>query len=157
MIQRVQSIYLALAAVVTLVFAFTTFAYFEVNDSLYFLRATGLFYQDTSEVIFLEPNMSVSAVVLFSLLLCVSAVFNYKNRATQLRLVSLGIVAQLALVGLIFFASSFISEGLFEGTAPVIEYEWVSFLPVLSIISLFMAMRGIKKDEALIKSLDRIR
>ncbi len=157
MIQRIQSVFLAVSAVVTALFAFLTFASFEVNGNIYYMKVLGLYYQDTSEVLFEAPNMSLSAVALFGILLSVSAIFQYKNRTTQLRLVSLGIVAQLASIALVFFATSFVPEALFEGTIPQINYKWVSFLPVCSVVFMVLAMRAIKKDEALIKSLDRIR
>ncbi len=157
MIQRIQSVFIVAAAIVTLIFAFTTFASFEVNGSFYFMKVIGLYYQDTSEVLFETPNLSLSAVTVFSLLLSISALFNYKNRKLQLRLVSLNIFAQLVSIGLVFFATSSIPNALFEGTTPSINYLWPSFLPIVAAAALIMAMRGIKKDEHLIKSLDRIR
>lgn len=157
MIQRIQSIYLLISAIITVLFAFLTFASFEINENVYYMKVLGLYYQDTAEVLFEAPNMSLSAVVVFGILLALSAIFQYKNRTMQLRLVSLGIVAQLASIALVFFATSFIPEVLFEGTTPQINYTWVSFLPVCSVVFMVLAMRGIKKDEALLKSLDRIR
>ena len=37
------------------------------------------------------------------------------------------------------------------------EYEMASFMPILVFIFLFLANRGIQKDEKLIKSMDRLR
>jgi len=157
MIQRIQSVYLLVSVILTVLFAFLSFANFEVNGSLYFMKVMGLYYQDTNAVLFEAPNMSLSAVVFFSVLLTISAIFNFKKRSLQIRLVSLSVVAQLASVGLVFFAISTFPDGILEGTLPQVNYTFASFLPIAAVVFLVLALRAIKKDEKLIKSLDRIR
>lgn len=157
MIQRIQSIYLLVSIVLTILFAFLTFANFDVNGSMYYMKVMGLYYQDTSDVLFEAPNMTLSAVVFFSMLLTISAIFNFKKRTIQIRLVTLSIIAHFASVGLVFFALSTLPEGILEGTLPQVNYTFASFLPIASVVFLVLALRGIKKDEKLIKSLDRIR
>ena len=157
MIQRIQSAYLLVSIILTILFAFLSFANFQVNDSIYFMKVMGLYYQDTNEVLFEAPNMSLSAVVFFSILLSISALFNFKKRSVQIRLVTLAVVGQLASVGLVFFAISTLPEGLLEGTLPQVNYTFSSFLPIAAVVFLVLALRGIKKDEKLIKSMDRIR
>ena len=121
------------------------------------MKVMGLYYQDTNAVLFEAPNMSLSAVVFFSVLLTISAIFNFKKRSLQIRLVSLSVVAQLASVGLVFFAISTFPDGILEGTLPQVNYTFASFLPIAAVVFLVLALRAIKKDEKLIKSLDRIR
>ncbi len=157
MIQRIQSAYLLVSVILTFLFAFLSFASFEVNDNVYFMKVMGLYYQDTSEVLFEAPNMSLSAVVFFSILLSISAVFNFKKRSVQIQLVTLAIIAQLASVGLVLFAISTLPVGILEGTMPQVNYTFASFLPIAAVVFLVLALRGIKKDEKLIKSLNRIR
>lgn len=81
-------------------------------------------------------------------------VFQYKNRKTQIKLSSFN---YLLLSGLI--ASYFIAidkaKSIFE--AHEISFAVGFYLPLVAIVLNFFALRYIKKDEELIKSVDRIR
>lgn len=157
MIQRVQSIYLAISIIISIVFAILPFATFEVNDTLYSIKALGLYYADQSGSGFESPNMSLSVVLLFHLLIGVTTILNFKNRKMQIRLCSLNVVLLLVMTGLIFFSTTEIPSGLLEDTLPEITYGFSALLPILSIVFQVLALLAIKKDEQLIKSMDRIR
>ena len=101
MIQRIQSAYLLVSILLTALFAFLSFANFQVNDSIYFMKVMGLYYQDTNEVLFEAPNMSLSTVVFFSILLSISALFNFKKRSVQIRLVTLAVVVTTEVIRLV--------------------------------------------------------
>jgi hypothetical protein len=78
------------------------------------------------------------------------AVFLYKNRKTQIRLVLVALL--VSIINLVLFFSEtqkFVpGEGGYTLTA-----IFAIFVPVL----LFFAIRGIRRDEKLVKSLDRLR
>ena len=79
-------------------------------------------------------------------------IFFYKNRKRQLIYNYLNIVLNLVLVGLLVY-NLFNLPG--EG---INSQKGIGLiLPLISIILLFMANSGIKKDEKLVKSVDRIR
>lgn len=93
-----------------------------------------------------------------SFLICVAAgllaligfatIFLFKNRSLQSRLCILGIVVSIGLLILENEALSKYASGSWgAGIA----------LPILTIIALILAMRGIRKDQKLVKSLDRLR
>jgi hypothetical protein len=136
MIQRIQTLYLVLAAIVSagLIFVFhlwTTGAelpFFAKDNPYYF----GLF----------------AASAILSLL----SIFSYKNRKFQFVLGRLNIILNFILLGLFVYQSLNIS-----GEADVSEKGIGILLPILSIVFLVLANKAIKKDEDLVKSVDRLR
>lgn len=94
-----------------------------------------------------------ASIVTLAILIAIGSIFLFNNRPLQLKVVKLGTYFQIA--GLGFAISILFSMGGF-GT-----YLWRESLGVLFIvISLgfyWLAGRGIKSDEELVKSMDRIR
>jgi hypothetical protein len=78
----------------------------------------------------------------------------YKNLGGQLRLVRLTILFNLVLIGLMFF---YYAEELKVKTAVEADYDLGVFLPLIALVFLFLAMRGIKHDIKLLRSADRLR
>ncbi|MBV7439810.1 DUF4293 domain-containing protein [Weeksellaceae bacterium TAE3-ERU29] len=135
MIQRIQSVFLFLAGLVSLVIS---------NMVDLWKAGTEWMQPDDYKVIF--------AMFMSSGLLSFIVIFLYKNRKRQLIYNYLNIVLNLVLVGLLAY-NLFNLPG--EG---INSQKGIGLiLPLISIILLFMANRGIKKDEKLVKSIDRIR
>ena len=76
----------------------------------------------------------------------------YKNRKLQFVLGRLNIILNFILLGFFAYQSLNIS-----GEALVSEKGIGIFLPILSIVLLALANKAIKKDEDLVKSVDRLR
>ncbi|PQJ78907.1 DUF4293 domain-containing protein [Polaribacter porphyrae] len=143
MIQRIQSIYLFLAALVSggLIFVFKLWA--TVKEQIYILD------------LFLKEVLSFKIIpVLFiiSALLSFVTIFLYKNRKLQFVLGRLIILINLFLLGLLIYLSLTLS-----GETSVSEKGIGMFLPVLAILLIVLANKAIKKDEDLVKSADRLR
>jgi hypothetical protein len=135
MIQRIQTIWLLLAAAAS--FATLKFSFYSGN------KDNNLFEELTGSSHFLLMILSV-AVGLLALI----TIFLYKNRKLQIRLSLLGIVLQLAVLAVYFQQLKTYVQGNFTLTSGV------SFIiPVFFIL----AWLGIRKDEKLIKSMDRLR
>lgn len=94
-----------------------------------------------------------ASILTLAILVAIGSIFLFKDRTLQLRIVKLGTYFQIA--GLGFAISILFTMGGF-GT-----YMWRESFGVLMIaISLgfyWLAGRGIKSDEELVKSMDRIR
>jgi hypothetical protein len=137
MIQRIQTIYLFLAFVVTAVLPFV-FPLWTMND--------------TKEYYFMQNQVYV---VLFGLstTLTVLSIISYKKRQNQFVLGRLNIVLNLSLLGLFVYRSLNISGE----TILVSEKGIGMFLPIVAIVLLVLANKAIKKDEDLVKSVDRLR
>ena len=96
-------------------------------------------------------GLAISLTV--AMLIAFVAIFLYKNRPLQLRIVKFGIYIHI--VGLGFGTGVLFSLGGF-GIFLWQESIGVALL-VLSLTMFWLAGRNIKKDEELVKSMDRIR
>lgn len=156
MLQRIQTVYLLLAGIALLCMLGFPLAAFYVTDSNYYvLSALGMEAADGSTVP-LSANWAFFGMVLLSAGLIIWVIFLYKDRQKQLKLIRLAYLLLAAmLVGIYFLI------GLNVKAANIEQYELhygpSYFLPIVAIILVFLASRGIKKDEELVKSLDRLR
>ncbi|KOS05025.1 hypothetical protein AM493_02475 [Flavobacterium akiainvivens] len=135
MIQRIQSIYLALA--------------FICNGVLPFLLP--LFWVN-GEPEFVIENIGYVVLNAFSASLSIISLFSFKKRKNQFVFGRLNIILNFILLGLFIARLLNVSGG--ENT-PVKGIG--VFLPIVSIVLLSLANRAVKKDENLVKSADRLR
>ena len=136
MIQRIQTLYLILFALLNIL---GIFFYQPLDQSL----IIGIFTLPY-EVIW--ATFSVSAT------LAIFSVFQYKQRSKQLVLNRINLLLELFLMG--FFA--YLSLNLSGEGSPSLKGIAV-FVPLFSIVLLVMANKSIQKDEDLVKSVDRLR
>ncbi|MBQ0908441.1 DUF4293 domain-containing protein [Flavobacterium sp. F-328] len=136
MIQRIQTVYLFLAFVVTGVLVFFIPLWKGIDGTpFYFMQS-----QVYTVLLGLSTTLSV-----FSIL-------SYKKRQNQFVLGRLNMILNLILLGLFVYRSLSVS-----GEAAVSEKGIGMFLPVVAIVLLALANKAIKKDEDLVKSVDRLR
>nr|MBP8942218.1 DUF4293 family protein [Saprospiraceae bacterium] len=84
-------------------------------------------------------------------------IFLFKNRKLQKALVLAGIVGILAtnlVVGATFLAPT---QSIMNISNATITPGIGAFMPVIAMISLIFAYRGISKDDKIVKSMDRLR
>ena len=81
------------------------------------------------------------------------SVVSYKKRQNQFVIGRLNIILNLILLGLFVYRSLNLSGE----TLAVSEKGIGMFLPVVAIVFLVLANKAIKKDEDLVKSVDRLR
>lgn len=136
MIQRIQSVYLLLVAVAATLGAF-------VFPLWTFPNGTAAFAADT---------LWILLVFLAVVVLALAAIFMFKNRKNQFIMNRLNLVLNLFLLGFFVYRSLSLSGG---ADAP--EKGIGMLIPVFSIVFLVLANRAIKKDEDLVKSVDRLR
>ncbi len=91
-----------------------------------------------------------------SIVLSLVTIFRFKNRKSQSGLTWLNILITIGLQAWLFFKiTNFRSD---PANSTLQGYYWIgTFLPFITLILLFMAKSGIRKDEKLVKSLDRLR
>lgn len=92
------------------------------------------------------------ALLLVSCLLAVAAIATYKSRKTQMRLCNVCIV--LNAVWYVYFVYGLLSTFTKIGS---FSMNWTLCIPLVAIILYAMAHSGIKKDEEMVRSMDRIR
>lgn len=152
MIQRIQSLYLSLTIIVSALFLSGNYLIF-VNSSgtRGALGIAGLAGFSEGGFRSLAWYLVTGSVIVSALMVLI-AIFLYRNRKLQARLVVFsGVLTLLAL----FVMAAFVIVALKEQAKP--EFHLRSFLPFLNLILLLMAARSIRKDENLVKSLDRLR
>lgn len=145
MIQRKQSIYILIAAIIAVV-GLTTICSLWTNSQSNTIYSIDLF----SGASILEK---ITPVLFFvSALLSIVTLFLFKNRQLQFVLGRLNILINLFLLVVLIYLSQTLS-----GEASVSEKGIGMFLPILVILLLVLANKAIKKDEDLVKSVDRLR
>ena len=99
--------------------------------------------------------MDMAYVSLFGLSTTLSllSILSHKKRQQQFVMGRLNIIFNLILLGLFVYRTLNLSGG----TATVSEKGIGMFLPIFSIVILVLANKAIKKDEDLVKSVDRLR
>jgi hypothetical protein len=146
MIQRIQSLYLLFAAI-----AGAATWYFNIWKATLSDNTVAYFNAQSSYLVFVLYMLIV--------LLAVVTIFLFKNRKLQFRLTVLNIFLSAGAITLQYFKVLDFANALQTAgkTISSSTYLPAAFLPVLILVFLFMAARGIYKDQRLIKSLDRLR
>jgi hypothetical protein len=148
MIQRIQSVWLLLAAFSILCLLFIPTVGADAAKGYYILYGSGLKLEGVSN----QPtNIPLLISTILAGLISLINIFNFRNRKLQMRIASLNIVLILALS---FWLSQIVKR--LDGLT-TLDIEPGIFLPMVAIIFTFLAIRGIKKDEKLIRSADRLR
>jgi hypothetical protein len=136
MIQRIQTLFLFLATVISggLIFVFH------------------LWTNNEGAKVFALDNYTFLGLFLGSALLSLLSIFKFKNRKSQFMLGRLNIILNFILLGFFVYQSLNLS-----GETNVSEKGIGILLPIFSIVCLVLANKAIKKDEDLVKSVDRLR
>jgi len=157
MIQRVQTLFLALAAVAALLMFFFPIAdFYSGTIGNYKLLATGLRCMDPDPKIHPSALFSLPLLVMVpgSIILSLITLFFYKKRPLQIKILAFNILINIVLVIVVFLFYMNSVEKL-TGIAPA--YEFGAFCPLISLLFLVLANRFIRKDENLVRSADRLR
>lgn len=138
MIQRIQSVWLFLAA-----------AFDALTFRLPFY--SGDWNDDTvTDMVDLNAQTTIWFTILSVLAgaLGLATIFLFRNRKLQLKLIYLGIFVSIVLLTLYFLETRDFSTGNFA--------LWAIFYFAI-LISFFLAARGVRNDEKLVRSMDRLR
>ena len=136
MIQRIQSLFLVIVAILTGILPFFFNLWIDV---------------DGIEV-FANNELLISIAFYASAVLAIWSMVQFKNRKSQFVINRLNMILNVFLLGFFVYRSLNLS-----GETSVSEKGIGMLIPVFSIIFLVLANRAIKKDEDLVKSVDRLR
>lgn len=129
MIQRIQTVYLVIAAIFAGIFAFYNEYAWTLWSKLGALQVAG------------------SILALVVAFIAVVTIFLFKNRKFQTTLIGLNYF--VLLVALVVYVWNDSVTEFFK--------DWTFYCLLMSFIALFMARKGVKADEELIRSADRLR
>ncbi len=159
MIQRVQTIYLLFVAILSALIYLFDIAFFKLgNEIVYRYSIYKIIPEDGSDVI--VPGNWMMQAILITIIIAISifSISRFKHRKLQLKL---GMINYLLLVALIlnfYFSIENTLPILLENGAELKPVYYIGFyLPIAAVSFQFLANRGIKKDEELVKSVDRLR
>jgi hypothetical protein len=147
MIQRIQTVFILLAAVVTALLLKLNFALLSVNGNLYEFNARGISGQEG----ILYNGIPLLAFIALIILLHLVAIFLYKKRILQMRILTFTILLLIGLIGVM----DYFLYAAFDQAEVVLKIPMV--FPLIAAILNFLAIRAIGKDEVLVRSLNRIR
>lgn len=136
MIQRIQTIYLLISAIISAGLIFVFHLWITVDEV----------------AVFAKDNFTYLSMFLGSALLSLISIFSYKKRQSQFVLGRLNIILNFILLGL--FVYQLLKS---PGESQISEKGVGIFIPIISIVFLVLANKAIKKDEDLVKSVDRLR
>ncbi|NSL89912.1 DUF4293 domain-containing protein [Chitinophaga solisilvae] len=146
MIQRIQSLYLLLAAGAG-------------TATLFYNLWKAKLSNGTETYVNASSNYLLFVLYVIIILLALTTIFLFKKRKLQFRLTVFNILFAFAALAYQYYVVQQTANKIVAGGVAITSASYLiaSFLPILLIVLLFMAARGIYKDEKLIKSLDRLR
>ncbi len=136
MIQRIQTVYLILVALLGAILPFWL----------------NLWSDGEGNQVFAQNEVMISVAFYTTAALALIAIMLFKNRKNQFVLNRLNMILNLFLLGFFVYRSLNLS-----GESNISEKGIGMLIPIISIVFLALANRAIKKDEDLVKSVDRLR
>lgn len=160
MLQRIQTVFLLLVVVLMLLMLlFPLWTYQAEDASVTYILTT--FYLDIQEgaegmvTKVYSPYIFVGVLAIAAAIVGIIEISRYKNRLLQMKLGALNSLFMAGAMGLgLYFASDLMDENQ-------LQYGWsygpAVFFPAAAMICNVIANRFIRKDERLVRSVDRIR
>ena len=146
MIQRIQSLFLLGSFILTGVMFFFPLA--ELTDSAG--QVYKFSYRGITAIFMAYPlAILLTVITLISLI----SIFLFKKRVIQMRLTVFNMVCMPSSIGLIYYSINSQTKEL----SAITEYNITCIFPLVALVLSYLALRNIRKDEALINSMDRIR
>ena len=152
--QRIQTIFLLLAAIALGLLFAPFMSFFTVSGSQEHVQASEVGV--LADGIFnIQDHIVFPILIVVAVLPSIAAIFLFNNRTLQLTLSRFTLVVCiiiLLLTGVFFY----LDYQLIKADS-LVSGEFGLLSPVLGVIFSLLASRGIKKDEQLVKSSDRLR
>lgn len=153
MIQRIQTLYFFIAflcigmSLLGMDIISLQSANYDIHATAFTVTQNGkLVGSTTLWIFFLVPAMFILLTI-----------FMFKDRKKQQQVAGLSFILCLALIAYILLNSQLAGNNEQMPKDTVISYGWTNFVMLAAPVFLLLGIRGIKKDQKLIDSVDRIR
>jgi len=125
-----------------------------IDNDIYRFGSMGLARLEGNEWAWQIRALPLFVLVIVIDLLLLLAIFLYKNRRLQMRICVYSIILEFGLIGLGYY---YLFHVFREIHIVNYAFQFPVVIPVVCIVLIYLAFRGIRKDEILIRSIDRIR
>ncbi len=155
MIQRIQSVYLALITLLSLIFfKVSPLIFLEKSGSFIRVGFNGILRDSSShspELI--EKLLPLSVLIILIPVVSIITLFIFKNRKIQIKISLILII----LITIFIAALIYVSFGIIPKFDATVIPGIRMLLPILLLVLSILTYMGIRKDEHLVKSYDRLR
>lgn len=154
--QRKQTLFLAIAILINSSLFFIDLAIVKCGE---YTGSFGMYGVDALQEGSKSYMTMVLAIILsVSMTLSLVSMVSFKKRQMQIKMSQLNLLVQIGFVMALFFISESAMDVVkVEGPAPVLDYSLGAYVTVFPLFFIYLAIRFIKKDEALVRAADRIR
>ncbi len=150
--QRAQTVYLALVIISMSLTLALPFAVYPMESGDTTFNLFGLSPKSESATVWFPYYIVIGLIIGLALF----GITQFKNRKRQLNLGKINYLLILGMVVMLFIDTSTIAGDL-SVSEESIKYQFGLYLPVAAFAFTFLANRRIKKDEELVKSVERLR
>ena len=154
--QRIQTLYFILIIIlmITSILLPNADFYSAANNITNKLDARGIVelnqQGEAVKMIGSNPCMIIFGIILFLTTYCIAA---YKNRRKQIRLATINLFLLLIYI-IVLAVYVFVAKNKLNAEVTLL---YPAIMPLIALILNYLAMRGVAKDEKLVRSLDRLR
>ena len=157
MIQRIQTLFLALIAIAMISFLFVNIWDKKSisSDEQVTLNSLKMIYTRSGQVISETTTVWIAIMAILSFIVSVLSILSFRNRIRQMQFGLANSILIGAVLGSIVYYS-------FQGEKLIMDAEKGSFgagliIPAIALICNSLANRFIRKDEEMVRSADRMR
>jgi len=142
MIQRIQTVYLFISALITAI---------TIVLGLTILVSSWVYAKGTiiEKLSYIYPYLLFLILGVLSAVLAFITIFSFKNRQRQIKLCKIQILLNIGGCVVAAVMTRSLLLAIFYGSVVVVS--------LINIVLVYLAFRSIKKDEALVKMMDRLR
>lgn len=153
MLQRIQTVYLLIIVALTVAILFLPLAVLQSGDRLMSFDAAGVSTM-TAQPELVYPTWGLFGLTAIIALLALITIFLFKKRILQIRLC---IFNGILMIGFYVMFGFFVwnLKGQMEGLST--SFKFALCFPLVSLVLDYLSIRNIGADEALVRSLDRLR
>ena len=149
MLQRIQTVYLFISIIIAIVGTFLPIFYATGPDNMYSVTAWDFSFDSTS----LIGGWPVLILLLLFIVMNGTTIFQFKSRTLQMTRIK----ASYLVLALTIVAQGVLWYFWKNGDQLEVVPGWSFIIPAVAFVFNVLAYRAIKKDDDLVKSVDRLR
>ena len=147
-IQRIQSVYLLIAVILMVIFAFFPALSFQLGDKTVLY---GALESGRAGLMHINPLL-LTLIILISVLALID-IFQFKNLQRQMTVCFVDIIIGLAMLIAICIQAFYVGNR--DGWT--VTWQWYLLLPIFSIVFLMLAHKAMSRDKKMLRDSDRLR